>query len=384
MMRKNSLALFYFLISLAVWVFASIPLLLIAIFKKQYYFYRFFPFTNRAFKNNDIWFHSCSLGETKALAPIINSTTKDISISTITDTGFGEAKKLCSDVRYLPFEIFLPFWIKKHDKLFIMEAELWYFMVLFAKLKGAKVYLINARINTHSYHKYLRLKWFYATVFSYIDTVFAQSDDDKKRLESLGATYVKVCGNIKLASKIEINKKHKKPTGLLITSASTHDKEEELILEAYKALEYKATLLVVPRHPYRFDKVSSLVDKFCKQNGYSYHRYSKQNSFSGSDIVVVDVLGELINIYAISDVVILGGAFENIGGHNPLEPATFGCKIISGNNIFNQIPLFDLVSNVVFANRDNLAEVLNMSDNMKKSKINSTSDISQIIETINE
>ena len=94
------------------------------------------------FEKEKIWFHTCSMGETKAIKPLVDKL-GDVNISVITNTGFQEAQNLSKSVRYLPFEIFLPFWIKKQKALVVMEAELWYMLFLVAKTKGSKTYLIN-------------------------------------------------------------------------------------------------------------------------------------------------------------------------------------------------------------------------------------------------
>jgi len=91
---------------------------------------------------------------------------------------------------------------------------------------------------------------------------------------------------------------------------------------------------------------------FCKSKGLTFHRFSEQEDFE-SNVVLMDRIGELVNLYAISDIVILGGSFvEGIGGHNPLEPAHFGVKLLSGKFIFNQETLFPLIENVLFCRAD--------------------------------
>ena len=88
---------------------------------------KFFLKNNPKFKENKIWFHSCSMGETKALKPIFDElNVDDINLSVITNTGFEQATSMVNNIRYLPFEIFLPFWITKQKVLVVMEAELWY------------------------------------------------------------------------------------------------------------------------------------------------------------------------------------------------------------------------------------------------------------------
>ena len=375
-------SIFYYLVLSFIYVLA-IPYL---IFKSRNSKYRqaipakFFLKDNDSFKENGIWFHSCSMGETKAIKPLIENYLKDANISVITNTGFEEAKKISPNVRYLPFEIFLPFWVNKQKVLVVMEAELWYLLFLFAKKKGAKTLLINARISDKSYKSYKRFSFFYKRIFQNIDKVFAQSEVDKHRLEELGASNVEVIGNIKLAQLPKVNVKLEKPKQVVITAASTHENEEKLVLNAYKKEQGK--LIIVPRHPERFEKVDLQILEFIKDKDISYHKYSTKNDFD-SDIILVDKMGILNDIYAISDVVILGGAFEKIGGHNPVEPAFFNCKIISGKNIFNQKSLFDCIKNYYLIENDELGEYLNNIKNLEKPILTKAGSIEPIIKEIN-
>ena len=375
-------SIFYYLILSFIYILA-IPYL---IFKSRNIKYKeaipakFFLRNNPKFKENGIWFHSCSMGETKAIKPLIDNYLKEANISVITNTGFEEAKKISSNVRYLPFEIFLPFWINKQKVLVVMEAELWYLLFLFAKKKGAKTLLINARISDKSYKSYKKFSFFYKRIFKNIDKVFAQSQLDKSRLEELGATNIEVIGNIKLAQLPKVNVNLEKPKQVVITAASTHENEEKLILEAFKKEQGK--LIVVPRHPERFDKVDFLIREFIKDKNISYERYSNKESFE-SDIILVDKMGMLNDIYAISNVVVLGGAFEKIGGHNPIEPAFFGCKIISGKNIFNQKSLFDCIKNYYLIENDELGSYLDNLSNLEKPILTKAGSIEPIIKEIN-
>ncbi len=340
---------------------------------------KFFLINNRSFNENGIWFHTCSMGETKAIKPLVENLDIETNISVITNTGFDEAKSITSNVRYLPFEIFLPFWINRQKALVVMEAELWYMLFLIARKKGAKTFLINARISDKSYNSYKRFSFFYKRVFENIDKVFAQTNIDRERLLQLGAKNVEVIGNIKLAQLPKINKSFQKVNEVLITAGSTHEREEELILNSYDRKFGK--LVIVPRHPERFEKVSLLIENYTLDKKLSYHRFSQKEDFS-SDIILVDCLGELNNIYAISDVVILGGAFENIGGHNPVEPAFFGCKLISGENIFNQKSLFECVNNYSIIKKDQLRETLENIKNLKKSSLVQKGNIEPIMKEL--
>ncbi len=373
-------SIIYYLFALIIYILA-LPFLLVKLKNPKYKVAipsKFFLKDNCSFEKEAIWFHTCSMGETKAIKPLVDEL-EEVNISVITNTGFEEAKKLTSNVRYLPFEIFLPFWINKQKALVVMEAELWYMLFLIAKNKGTKTYLINARISDKSYSSYKKFAFFYKKVFKNIDKVFAQTNIDKERLLELGANNVEVIGNIKLAQLPKVTKEFRKVDDILITAGSTHENEEKLILDSYSRKYGK--LVIVPRHPERFDKVDLLIKDYIKNNNLTYHRFSNQEDFN-SDIILVDKLGELNNIYAVSDVVILGGAFEKIGGHNPVEPAFFGCKLISGENIFNQKSLFECVNDYKIVKNDELKECLESLKDLKNSSLVQEGDIKPIIDEL--
>jgi len=372
--------LFYLCIALIIYILA-IPFLFLLTFKQKYQhsiLRRFALWKNPAFEKKGVWFHAASFGEVRSLKPLISRLDSVINISTITQTGYEEACKLTKNSRYLPFELLLPFWIKKQHALVVSEAELWYLLFLVAKLKGAKTYLINARISDNSYKSYLKFSWFYKKIFAQIDMVFAQSVKDKNRLLELGAKNVIVNGNIKAFQEIEVTRTYTKPSCEVITLASAHKGEEALILKNLK-LGDNQKLIVVPRHPERFDDVDGLLLNYAKKMGLTYHRFSEKDNLE-SDVVLIDCMGELINLYAISDIVILGGSFvEGVGGHNPLEPAHFGCKIISGKHIFNQEALFSLVEGI------EVIEIENLNSDMKElhgTKITSRTDIEPIVKVL--
>ena len=360
------------------------PFLLLFSFKNKYKTSlpsRFFLKNNPSLKPNGIWFHSCSFGEAKAIKPLVDILEKEeLRMTSTTQTGFEAIGEYTSQSRYLPFESLLLFWIKPQKALVVMEAEFWYLLFVLAQKRGAKTILINARMSERSFPKYQKIAWFYKNIFAHIDEVYAQTILDKERLESLGASNVVVTGNIKLSTLPKVTKNLTKPQGLIVCGASTHDKEEELILKAFEALkqeEPNAKLILVPRHPERFSKVAKMVEKM----PFSFHKYSEQEDFE-SDIVVVDKLGELVNIYAISDIVILGGAFEPIGGHNAGEPAQFGCKIISGKHYFNQIDIFNAIEGIAIVEASNLSRRLLQYGLLKPSIIKTKSDISAIVESL--
>ena len=348
----------YYIFTLLLY-FISIPFLIILSFKKKYKNSipaRFFLVKNPPFKKKLNHFHSCSLGETKALKVIIEHF-DEVNLSVITNTGFDEAQKYKNtDVRFLPFEIFLPFWFKPCKNLVVMEAELWLMLFYFGYKRCDKTILINARISDRSYPKYMKFKWFYSHIFKYVNVIFAQSQKDKERLESLGAKNVRVAGNIKSVVEYKVSKHYTKPKNKLIVFGSSHLGEEEIILEAFKNTD-NSKLIIVPRHPERFEDVYKIIEKFATNNNFSY---GKIDDGMDNDIILVDKMGELINFYSIADIVILGGSFvDNVGGHNPLEVAYFNKPLISGKYIFNQHTLFDMVENSYIIDKDELSTTLN-------------------------
>lgn len=371
--------------------FIALPLLVYLSFKQKYKESipaRFFLFKNSRFKNGDgIWFHVCSLGEARALKPILEQLSDcEIKITTITHTGQAEARKYSAEVRYLPYEMFLPFWSKKQRVLVVLEAEFWFMLFSVMRAKGSRIILLNARISEKSVKKYLQFAWFYKKILSQVEMIYAQSEVDKNRFIALGARNIEVIGNIKLAGEIVKSKDYIKPEGELIVAGSTHEGEEESVLKSfieYRKL-YDAKLVIVPRHPERFKKVFELMSEYAQKNGLSLSKFSQDREFK-TDMILVDAMGELNNIYAISDIAILGGAFrEDVGGHNPLEPAYFGCKIITGKHFFHQRELFKYVHHAQYVEPDEIHKALiiarDLPNSIVEEKINLTPVINRILE----
>ncbi len=366
----------------AILTIVALPILLLLSFKEKYKLSipkRFFLIDNPPFKKEAIWFHVCSFGEVISLKPLLARLDDDVNISVTTGTGYVEAQKLKADVRFLPFESLLPFWVNRQKVLVVSEAELWYMLFFMAKKRGAKTILINARISDNSYKSYVKFSWFYKRIFSHIDIVFAQSEKDSARLLEIGAKEVIVTGNIKAYGNIKTTRVFQKPKQEVITLASTHPLEEALLLSYIDYHDKK--IIVVPRHPERFEEVGEMLARFAKEKELSFHKFSQREDFE-SDVIMIDKMGELINIYAISDVVLLGGSFvKNVGGHNPLEPATFGCKILSGMHIFNQKSLFPLVENIETIEVDEIATTILKA---KPTRIVGEVNIEPIIEAIKD
>lgn len=379
--------IFYYLLTWIVYILLAIPLFFLSFLKVKYKHSlkaRFFLYKNLVQNVRDVHFHACSLGEVKSIKDL--AFLFDSRITTITQTGYEEAKKFCKSVNYLVFENFIPFWLKPCKVLVIFEAEYWLILILISKLKGAKIILINARISDKSYKNYKRFSFFYKKIFSYIDEIFAQSKEDQKKLVDLGAKNIKIAGNIKINSKIQINKNYEKLDQRLIIFANTHKGEERLLLENFM-LRKNEKLIIAPRHPERFEEVANLLKAkkldFVKFSSLNLSSSSFKNELKSS-ILLLDSIGELVNFYAISDVVVLGGSFiEDIGGHNPIEAASFNNILISGIYFHNQKKLYEAVENIYLC-----SDISELDDKIhklqKKAKINQKSNLNIIIESIKE
>ena len=346
---------------------------------------RFFLWKNSTSNiENAFWFHGCSLGEINALKPFISeiAKTEKILITATTEAGFNSAKSFHTSSRFLPFEPNLFFWIKPQKKLIVLEAELWFLLFFIAKIRGTETILLSGRISQRSFPKYLKAKWFYSKIFANIDIVFAQSEIDKDRFEKLGAKNIQILGNIKLLKSKKTKDLDIPKDKMIIVGASTHPHDEEYILNAF--LEFgKGRLIIVPRHKDRFFEVWNLIQDFGKTNNLSISRFSETQTFQ-TDIILVDAFGVLTNIYAKSDVVILGGGFyDGIGGHNPVEPASFQNKIISGKYMFNQNELLKFISNIQIVEKENISQALHNLENIEISEISQDINFDNIIQKLN-
>ena len=373
----------YYVLVLAAFALGALPLAILA-FKKKYRASipaRFFLFKNPKFDASRVHFHACSFGEVRSIAPLVNRFKDAAAVSVVTKTGFDEAKKITQNTRFLPFEIFLPIWLKPAKITVIFEAKHWLGLVFWAKFKSSRIILINARISDRSYKSYLKFGFFYRYLFKFIDKVYAQSDLDKERLQRLGAKNIVVSGNIKSAFLPSPSKIYAKPKERVIVLASTHAGEEELILRELN-LSANDKLILVPRHPERFDDTGEILAKFATKNGLSFAKFSETKNFD-AQCMLVDAMGELVNIYKFSDVVVLGGSFvPNVGGHNPIEAAQFENAVISGEFIFNQKALYSAVDGIKFAKASEISSLLKQ--NLPKAKIVAKGDASEILKDIEE
>ena len=304
-----------------------------------------------------IWIHSVSMGESIAIAPLVKKLALSYPhitfvVTTMTPTGSAQVQKLYKDFNnikhsYIPYDIpfFLRRFIKRtHPKLcIIMETEIWPNLLAQCSKHKIPSILINARLSQKSAKGYAKISFIMRHMLKQISHISAQSSDDAMRFIALGMSKEKISvdGNIKYDFPIANNllknahdlrqrfaKKH------IWIAASTHQGEDEIMLDAHRKLLQivpDTLLILVPRHPERFNQVAQLL----KTHKFSYSRRSLDQFNSDSDVYLGDTMGEMMMLYAASDVAFVGGSFINNGGHNMLEPAALAKPVLSGPSVFN-------------------------------------------------
>ncbi len=336
----------------------------------QRWWQRFGVFNIPTFKNidgvqsnykNGIWFHTVSMGEFIAAAPLIEQVLKAnpnklITVTTTTPTGSEQVqKRFATEIKqgrvfhvYLPYD--LPWLLNGFTRkmapslLVILETELWPNLIHCAKKSGAKVMVINARLSERSAKGYGKVAGLTKSMLEKLDCLAVQNNNDADRFLSLGmpAENMVVTGSIKFDlsiddSLIEQGEAWRQLWGAnrnVIIVASTHLGEDEIALDAFKLVlsEQPDTLMiVVPRHPERFDQVAKLIE----QRGFRLGRRSSDTIEANNQVVLVDTMGELMQFLAASDVCIMGGSFVENGAHNPLEPAALKVPVLIGPSQFN-------------------------------------------------
>lgn len=314
-----------------------------------------------------IWLHAVSVGEVHAAAPLIKTLLQrypnhPLVITTMTITGSETVSRLFANQVfhvYLPYD--LPFAVKNFLKriqpklAIIMETELWPNLFYYCAQRHISVAIINARLSYKSFKNYSRLGKYIHPLLACITTLAAQTSSDAERFIKLGLApqHAQVIGNIKFDAHLDENKiaegKALRKTWkdrLVWIAASTHAGEEEYILKALAEIKkvFPSILLVlVPRHPNRFDDVIALCSKNFKTLSRTTQLESGTLCDASTDIFIGNTLGEMALFYATADVVFVGGSLVSIGGHNLLEPAMLSLPIVTGQYLFNFTEISELL-----------------------------------------
>ena len=293
-----------------------------------------------------VWLHAVSVGETRAAAPLVERLARaypdaPILITCMTPTGRETAEKLYGSfatVRYLPYDY--PFAVKKFIRHFrprlglLMETELWFNLIHYCKAASVPLFLVNARLSEKSLNRYGRIPNLARAGLSGLSGIAAQTFADAKRLESLGAKGVQICGNLKFDVSPPENLPDfrsffgDKPVFL---AASTREGEEVLILDAFADLE-DCLLVIVPRHPQRFAEVAEMIGA----RGLPFVRRSEGKSAPpDARVFLGDSMGEMYAYYAACDLAYVGGSLLPFGGQNLIEAAMLGKPVLVGPHTYN-------------------------------------------------
>ncbi|WP_104027612.1 lipid IV(A) 3-deoxy-D-manno-octulosonic acid transferase [Vibrio jasicida] len=305
-----------------------------------------------------IWIHAVSVGESIAAIPLIKELKKQnpalpILITTTTNTGAEQIAKLGELVehRYMPIDF--GFAVKgflkatRPKQMLIIETELWPNTLRTVHDSEIPITVVNARLSEKSCKNYAKVQPLFNLLVPCLDKVLCQTDSDAERFERLGVDKHRlfVTGSIKFDIQIseEVKEKGKAlRTDLGIKrpiwiAASTHQGEDEQVLEAHKKiLESHPTslLILVPRHPERFDNVFDL----CQKLGFdAARRTSRTEVTESTQVYLGDTMGEMLVLMGAADICFMGGSLvgDKVGGHNVLEPAALGVPIINGPSYFN-------------------------------------------------
>lgn len=301
-------------------------------------------------RETTVWFHGVSVGEIHLLKTLIaeyrtRHPSHQIVVSSTTDTGLAEARRYFANVIPWPFDFT---WAVgraldtvRPSLVVLAEAELWPNFLRAAKKRGIPVAIVNARLSPRSFRLYRRVAALARRfLFDQVNVIAAQSADYASRFASLGVRNVTVTGLIKYdgarPASAESQLKVLIPwEGLTWVAGSTHAPEEAYVLTAFAVL-LKAfpqlRLVLVPRHPDRFDEVGNLLES----QGHPYIRRSQISEPVRSPIVLLDTIGELGDAWGLADVGFVGGSLDGRrGGQSMIEPAGRGVPTVFGPHVWN-------------------------------------------------
>ena len=313
-------------------------------------------FTQVRFAAPPVWIHAVSVGEVQAASALVRALGSrypqhPILVTTATPTGAQRVRDLFGDSArhaYLPYD--LPGAVRRFlDRTtpllaIVMEREIWPNLFRACSARRIPILIASARISDRSGRRHLRLAGLFRDALARDVTIAAQTDADAERFRAIGvpAAAVHVTGNIKFDLEIPEDVRR---AGAHIraefahrpvwVAGSTHEREEDIVLDAHervRAARNDALLLLVPRHPNRFDAVKSWLRS---RNVRFVLRSTREAVAADTSVLLVDTLGELLSFYSAANVAFVGGSLVPVGGHNLLEPAALNRPIIVGPHTFN-------------------------------------------------
>lgn len=315
-----------------------------------------------------VWIHAVSMGEVKAVASLAKLLKESfphirLVVSSVTATGYETIEQCLpmADYRlYFPFDFsFVARRVVSHfhpTLVVLSEGDLWFQFLQAAKQEGAIIALVNGKMSQRSLHRYRWAPWFSHRLFGLIDIYCVQNECYRERFVAVGVPNEKisVTGNLKLDAEYPILSAETaaqwrtrlgiEPGDQVLIIGSTHDLEEKAFINLLKGLWRKLPTLkvmLVPRHPERFDEVAALLE----QEGVPLLRWSQPQKRQGNErLVLVDTVGVLRQCYQLADVAIVAGSYtDKVGGHNIIEPCGYEVPVIFGPYMHSQQELVDLV-----------------------------------------
>jgi len=310
-----------------------------------------------------IWLHAVSVGEVQAVAPLIRLLLADaersLVITTTTPTGAQRVRELFGgEVRhyFAPFDA--PFIVRRFFAtlrprlLILVETEIWPNLIHTARQSGVPTLLANARLSVRSARRYHRFAGFTRETLHKITLIAPHGEADAQRFCALGArsAQIEVTGSIKydihlpasLRERADVLRREWGTERPVWLAASTHEGEEEQVLAAHRTVKAAipdSLLILVPRHPERFDQVAELI----LAGGFHCVRRSEQRPCSADiDVFLGDSMGELTLFMGAADVAFIGGSLVPHGGHNILEAAAQGVPVLFGPHMFNFAEISEL------------------------------------------
>ena len=302
-----------------------------------------------------LWLHAVSVGETRAAEPLIKALLADypdhaLLLTHMTPTGRAVGAELIAKYGPRLLQAYLPYDLPDACARFfdhfaprvglLMETEIWPNLIATARARDIPMLLVNARLSAKSQRGYQRFLPLIQPALASLDGVAAQTSADGERLRSLGADSVSVTGNLKFdvtpaPEKLALGAQWRDALGArpVWLAASTREGEEPSILDAFARLDLPGLLLLlVPRHPQRFDEVAAMIEArqlaFCRRSAGALPT-------AGTRVWLGDSMGEMPAYFALADIALIGGTLLPFGGQNLIEAAACGCPVLVGPHTYN-------------------------------------------------
>ncbi len=309
-----------------------------------------------------VWFHAVSVGEFNAIQPLLNAFhVRHPSIDVVVSTGTASGQKLArnivgewAQVVYLPLDApwaISPWLNRVRPALFVLaETEIWPGLAFQCEKRQIPLVIVNGRISPRSFKSYYALRLIFGSVLRMFKCIAAQTSVEANRYklimgEAAGSDQIQIIGNLKFDGLIPLTPQDRQllrhnlnlaHDAKVLVAGSTHEGEESCLLSVFGKLRktYSSLkLILVPRHPERFDKVADLIIKM----GFKVARFSQQRRFNdgeaAEEVFLLDAIGHLADFYSLADLAFVGGSLVPVGGHNLIEPYLYNVPVISGPHL---------------------------------------------------